>query len=459
MLNPLIRRSSAGREITLDKLVRKRDFEARVSEHGQTMRPDALTLVSGTEGSLDSILLVLPSLLLEADQYLSALSSLLEKISDTPEILICTHFTPCAAIPPALQNLLTVSGIDQARVTFVDLGELIAAPFAQDICIAAQSETAFSKLLEPSRFIREGDAEICDAIDENSGHVATTQLLEFQGGNCLVSGEKILLGFDHWDLTKQLNEEICLSSADVDVFSQFERYLDSSRDIIRLGGDRVQLPPVHFIQRETEFLTYFEAHYLPIALIGNYQPLFHIDMFVTPLGNVEDLLTILVADPVETPRSGGINLLKDLPFSHVVDQLESQRFNVIRNPITTAIAGKGRDVKVGNLLVSKTDDFKYIGEQAYSWGISSETFVALRPHYIQSWNNVLVERSPDGERVIMPTYNSSLDEQNRRIFESQKFTVDLLSDFSAFARLRGAAHCLVRDLKRGASSSDLEGLT
>ena len=453
MLNSLVRKSSAGREIPTIDLFRGSDFGAKPFEYEEMPWLLEPKLVSGTDGMIESVLLVFPQALLEAKQFHGALISLLRSLNKVNSFLICTNLTNKSCSLQVLQELLPSCGIDLECLTFIDLGALTTTPFAQDICIAASAGPQPSNLLEPSRFVRLGDAEICDIIQDNTKHLARTQPLEFQGGNCLVAGDKVLLGFDHWHLTKDLNAEIGLATTDQDVRAQFSNYLDASRELVVLGGEEVELPGVHFIRKRTEHLTFYEAHYLPTAIVGRFQPIFHIDMFLTPLGKYGKRHRFAVADPTPSQGDEGINLLGELPFAKIVSQLEGNGFEVVRNPITTAAGPRKRDYKVNALRTSDTDDFKYIGEQASSSGISDDTIVSLYPHYVQTWNNALIERDTVAGRIIMPTYNSPLDAINRTIFEGQNLSVEALADFSSFAKLRGAAHCLVRDLRRAASFS------
>ncbi len=77
----------------------------------------------------------------------------------------------------------------------------------------------------------------------------------------------------------------------------------------------------------------------------------------------------------------------------------------------------------------------------------------LRYWYFATGNNVLTQDKP--KKVWIPTYGhdnwakfSVTDAENKRIWESLGYTVELLPDFHPFAANLGAAHCIKKYLAR-----------
>jgi len=117
----------------------------------------------------------------------------------------------------------------------------------------------------------------------------------------------------------------------------------------------------------------------------------HIGMYLTPLGNKR----VAVADPLlglelyqKGPAGGPADVETDIskykPFLQVVQRLEEEGFLVVRVP----------------MLLTRT------------------------PRVFVSYNNVILERRADKQRVYMPVYGiPSLDRAAGQVFESQGWRV------------------------------------
>jgi hypothetical protein len=160
---------------------------------------------------------------------------------------------------------------------------------------------------------------------------------------------------------------------------------------------------------------------------GTVQPLFHIDMFVSLAGrDVNGTYTVMVGSPEMAASILGEPLpegaMQDV-FDDVAAGLSALGFKVIRNPLPMAYDD------------DDTDNTRY-------W-------------YFATGNNVLTQDGP--KKVWIPTYGhgnwtklAATDAENKRIWESLGYTVELLPDFHPFAANLGAAHCIKKYLGRAA---------
>jgi hypothetical protein len=158
---------------------------------------------------------------------------------------------------------------------------------------------------------------------------------------------------------------------------------------------------------------------------GTVQPLFHIDMFISLVGrdsggayNVLVGSPQMAADILGEPLPEGA--MQDV-FDDIASGLQSLGFNVHRNP----------------LPMSYDDDDS---DKVRYW-------------YFATGNNVLTQDNP--RRVWIPTYGhghwaklAATDAENKRIWESLGYSVELLPDFHPFAANLGAAHCIQKYLAR-----------
>ncbi|MDC0116058.1 hypothetical protein OAH97_01110, partial [Octadecabacter sp.] len=195
-----------------------------------------------------------------------------------------------------------------------------------------------------------------------------------------------------------------------------------------------------------------KGHHMSAEAIGRQQALFHIDMFVTILEDRDGDATCLVGDPVPFNDENGkeVVLLDTDGFELVADQLCELGYRVVRNPITTRPFDK-RSFTVAGLQNQAFSDLKAIGNEAAALGSAGGAKVDVYEHYVQSWNNVLIETEVGRRQVIMPTYGSEFDAANAEIYRDLGYDVRCLPDCTEFAYLQGAAHCLLRDIGRTGS--------
>jgi len=159
-----------------------------------------------------------------------------------------------------------------------------------------------------------------------------------------------------------------------------------------------------------------------ISWDGSRQPIFHIDMFITPAGNRR----ILVGDPVLASRMIGIALPEGFPvsaFDEIADDLQGEGFAVIRNPLP----------------------FAYFDDPDSR----------LRDWFYASANNCWVECTETGGRVWLPEYGFGAwpelkvtDEANAAIWREMGFEVERVGDFLPLVDQLGSLNCASKILER-----------
>src|SRR5215218_4918142 len=173
-----------------------------------------------------------------------------------------------------------------AEVTYVPLPEYVSfTDWAEDAYVAlTDASDGSAYLVEPWQFLRAGDALIADAVEEYTDIRSSQAPLIFQGGNCLIGDDFWLLGTDYFADSVALLQSgrppvAVPDGADLDatVRGLFRDYVDRRRELVLVGTAKPIAVP-RFVGRR-EGATYFLD--VPSGGTGAFQPIFHIDMFVT----------------------------------------------------------------------------------------------------------------------------------------------------------------------------------
>ena len=352
-----------------------------------------------------------------------------------------------------------------AEVTYVPLPEYVSfTDWAEDAYVALTDASDGSVyLVEPWQFLRAGDALIADAVEEYTDVRSAQAPLVFQGGNCLIGDDFWLLGTDYFADTIALlrggRPPVAVPDGDLDAFVRglFHDYLDASREL-RLVGTRRPIAVRDFVGRR-EGHDYFLD--LPSDGVGAYQPIFHIDMFVTLVGRRDDRFTVLVGDP--SMADSMLGTTSPYGLADVYDQIArtfaGAGMDVVRNPLVHRPT-RGRAFSVADLrrIAERNGNaglLEAVGELA-AQGAGDDTRVTVRSWHHVTWNNCLVEDSaPEGRHVYLPTYGggapdlAGLDAHMAALWEGLQYTVHPLADFGSFARRQGVVHCIKKYLRRG----------
>jgi hypothetical protein len=239
----------------------------------------------------------------------------------------------------------------------------------------------------------------------------------------------------------------------------FTRYVEGDRRLILVGTRK----PIAL--REYVGTRKGDAYYLdvPASGAGTFQPIFHIDMFVTLIGaNPEGQFEVFVGSPTLADEllrtSSPFGLAK--VYDDIALDLERSGFAVRRNPLVHR-PRLGQSIEWGELKKLSNDPANAalvppVAELAAAGAVDS-TAVQVRDWYHITWNNCLVENSTTlGKHVYLPTFGHGdysdlavIDSHMKGLWEKLGFTVHLLGNFIDFAQRQGVVHCIKKYLKRG----------
>jgi hypothetical protein len=305
------------------------------------------------------------------------------------------------------------------RVVVVPVAdELRFTAWCNDVGLIAYQE-AVPTCLEPIQFPRADDssllADICAAV----GLSRVRCPLFFQGGNVLCTETTVLVGRDDRDAFARIAPEM----GDDEITDAYACTLAGDRELLFVGTvEPLFAETVHPLEHGDE--SWSERMYVGCPQ-DTHQPVFHIDMFITPMGRDRNgRETVAVGDTALARR-----LAPDLPtrdeldgaFDAIAADLSAAGINVIRTPLP--------------------------------WIAVDDPELRRRTWYFASSNNAIVE--PTTRRVWLPSYGShrwacliATDAANRAVWEQQGYRVTMLPDAHALAASHGGPNCLVKCLAR-----------
>lgn len=281
------------------------------------------------------------------------------------------------------------------------------------------------------------DNDAANTITRQFGQHRQTKLqldhsdLPFTGGNILFVGGYALVGYDN--LFNKLGEIM----PEEQFLKTFAKLTGIPKDkIILLGA--IEPPDASFFEEGLSWLDF-----------PTRQPLFHLDLFITPAGTVqqkgEKKYRLLIGDPVchYHPYPKLLNFSKKV-VEHFIDKLSQiPDFCIYRNPLPLTYI-----------------DYNDGKQKKRKW-------------FFASYNNCLVQFTEDGNKkdnyVFLPTYGSDysseysgykntrggdwselalFDQYNKSIWESLDFQVISLTNYLPLAEHRGAVRCITKVLQR-----------
>lgn len=437
-------------------------FESIRSATPPTPGLDRPRLTSTFSGRIERILFVFPAYAVDDPESAAAFRSLIAALRPGTEFVV-VH---AAARRDDVAEWFRAAGHADA-VTFVPLpGYVSFTDWAEDAYVAlTDASDGSAYLVEPWEFLRAGDALIADAVEEHTDLQAAQSPLIFQGGNCLVGDDFWFLGTDYFADTVALLRSgrtpvTVPDPAGLDDFVRrlFRDYLDAERELTLIGTRR-PIAVAGFRGRREDDAFFLD---LPSGGAGDFQPIFHIDMFVTLVGRGDAGFTVLVGDPAQADELLGTTspyALREV-YDSIAADLTAAGFDVRRNPLVH----RGTPGQVLSLA-----DLRAIGEQEgdaallgavgelAAAGAGAGTPVMVRDWHHITWNNCLVENSASaGRHVYLPTFGHGehadlgvIDEHMSRLWEGLGFAVHPLGDFNSFARRLGVVHCVKKYLRRG----------
>ena len=435
------------------------DVRARAS----TSALDSPRLVSSWSGRIESLLLAIPAYGLDDERLAAGYRSVIAALRRGTRFVVVHPESRRGDLEPWFRS----AGHGADAVTYVPLPDYVSfTDWAEDGYVAVTDAADGSTyLIEPWAFPRAGDALIADAVEQHAPIHAVQAPLVFQGGNCLIGSDFWLMGKDYFvdtvTLVRGRRPPVALPDdvpTEAAVHSLFRDYLDAEREL-RLVGTREPIPIRPYRGRREE-----SGYFLDIAGggAGTYQPVFHIDMFVTLVGEVDGEFTILVGDPslgnellgTESPYA-----LTDV-YDEVAAGLSANGARVLRNPLvhqpTPAQAMRLSELSA-IATAARDEDLLAAVRELEAAGAVPDTQVTVRDWHHITWNNCLVENtsSGDGPHVYLPTFGhgehaalSVVDDHMVDMWTGLGFTVHRLADFNEFARRQGVVHCIKKYLER-----------
>ena len=420
-------------------------------------------LVSSCDGAIRQVLLCLPAFAVTEPRFVEGYKSLIQKLRAGTQFVVVHHRQHESTV----RSWFVDAGHQVANVALVPLESYVRfTDWAEDAYVALHDEVDDSSyLMEPWEFPRAGDALIAEAVQEYANVTASQAPLIFQGGNCLIGSDFWLLGKDYFvdsiDLVRSRRGPVVVPDGtdEADFVSRlFSDYVDRTRRLILVGTNKaIPLRPMYGSVVEG-------SYFLDIVGegVGSFQPIFHIDMFITLVGkDAQGRFTVLVG----SPKLGDDLLGRSSPYSlagvydQVERQLAAQGMNVIRNPLVHDVS-VGPEYDIGQLReMARARDgaaISFAVNQLIDAGASLTDKAVVRSWHHVTWNNCLVENSEEvGKHVYLPTYggaNSNLaviDQKMKGMWNGLGFSVHMLADFNEFARRQGAVHCISKYLERG----------
>lgn len=389
-------------------------FSNRMLSHEVTKTLGA-RIVSEHEGTIDTLLISVPR---DEPQlyplYARHYEALFRGIGDWVNyVVLCDPDNKNEII-----GLAAAAGIQSSRLSFAFSPQFDYTIWAQDAYVALNDVSGGKILLEGVSFPRGEDMTIADDVAAQTDVSHLQSYLYFQGGNVLGGRDVTLIGMDYiqrnvgrFDLE---NEQKVL-----------EAYAASlGAEILPLGG---------------ELFDHYEWYRKGILSGEGYQPIFHIDMYVTPTGikGISGKEIVFLGRPEAAKKVIG-------KYSDVVE-LDNGVYNSLFDR-TEEILSSRFEVQYLPLWITRSK----LGQQN------------LRERYYNlTFNNCIVQSESLKKHVLLPAYSGDadsfgLDKATRQALEAAAadawkrlgFSVHFMDSIEDLAYGSGAVHCITKTLSR-----------
>ena len=415
-------------------------------------QPQRPKLISSAEGKIASMLLTVPGDNTSGD-FAAIYQALLQTLPASVKFVCLVNSASKPVVEGWLQQYNRAATADVVEAPD-HVGFSVWAQDAYAVSTTSANETFF---IEPLSFLRYADAVISDYISSATSIRNFQTPLYFQGGNILVGDDFWLIGIDYPTKTLSYVEGAAIVPQSGEtperlVRRLFSDHLDVHRKLYYVGST-VPVPSEDIVLAK-EGGKYFVDHVYQANHEGTAQPLFHIDMFVTPAGRANSgKYRLLVGDPSLAPASPSTSApgySMQRVYDAIAKSLEAD-FEVLRNPLPLTF--HSRKIAVASLNLPQDPDLHAIYLELNKAGLSE---VELRSWYFATANNALVQNDPTDRHVWLPTYGhgaaysylQASDATNRKLWESLGYTVTELPSFHRLARGLGAVHCIQKYLAR-----------
>ena len=285
-----------------------------------------------------------------------------------------------------------------------ELGSSWHSIWAQDGYCCLKKDTGETVLIEPLEFTRSGDNFVADQVAAETNMEVEVTKYHLEGGNILAGDDYIIVGKDYLHYNERITGE-----SRTEITNGFKELFGVS-ELIWLGFDSPLSFPINVFQ-------------------GTYQPIFHIDMYVTLGGKTaggKEL--VFVGDPALAKKI----LNQPAPPAEIV-----QAFN--------------KTVEFFELYSNGTK-FEVVRLPLDLWDVTPTSGTFL------TYNNCLIESFDNVRNVYLPAYASvapgslnrrRLDEKAAQVFKDAGFSTKLLTGaYEELCKRGGSIHCITKSLDR-----------
>ena len=258
----------------------------------------------------------------------------------------------------------------------------------------------------------------------------------------------------------------------------------SDNDYVYIGANTIVYNAMKYEKPGDEIVRQFQQELgRQVMVIGPApQPIGHIDMMLTPLGNKH----LLLADAGWGARLAKTDLQTQPDLVHQFEQQSMDQF--FGHPNIKQLVNSGGEIIKPPEMVGAThsaiDDSEKLGVildalaaqlQEAGFKVSRIPYLAQkpqqpdpdskdttsRPGYPQiTYNNVLLESSAADKTAYIPAYGwPALDEAARKVWLDLGYTTKVIDGFTTTAMYGGALRCSVKVLKKQYHSTELKPST
>lgn len=406
----------------LDVIMQKRALATLFYTGYPGALPSPLSAVSSAHGAITQLLLTVPYYVYNSILW-KIYEQLIERLPSYTRFFILAHESIAAMLIEKLEEL---NVMERSEVRLVP-NRINFTPWTEDPFIVVNDDKG-PLLVEPHSFHRRNDSLIPIFMDGINGSRRLRSPLYFEGGNTIVGDDFILMGADYAveSLAHLGNYTADDGISRVEkVMKMYNDYLDTRRKIFYIGSN---IP----VPEEASGLFSYKGglrkeKYYRQNKPGSVQPVFHIDMFITPAGRGKDgRYRLVVGDPALASEILGEKVSPySIPevFNDIANGLRANGFDVYRNPLP---------------LVYMDDERSFV-----------------RNWYFASANNALVEITGNSKMIWLPCYGfgdwsylHKTDEANITIWKNLGFEVIVIEDLHPLAEHSGSLHCIKKILRR-----------
>ena len=308
----------------------------------------------------------------------------------------------------------------EVKVNYILSPKFTYSIWAQDAYIVLADKKGNAYLTEGVLIARRDDMTVADDVAAQSSIERLPSYLYFQGGNILKTNDYTLIGADY--IWKNIGRA----------------HLETKSKV--LEGFKAELGTKNIIEVGCHLSDAYEWFENEVLSGYGFQPIFHIDMYITPTGVIDEgsekEIIVLGSPQMAYEVTGKWSedpVFDDCRYNDFFEQIREQLeeyFTVIRIPLLLTRGNLG----------GKAPKSKY---------------------YNLSFNNVIIENDGVNKNVIIPTYSGDsrifgsnrrlrkkLENASKKVWESLGFKVHLMDAMEDLAYQEGSVHCIVKILKR-----------